>query len=377
MRRMRIILLSLLLASVSVSAAQDAEPVKQTLFMTFVPNVQFSPVYAAIENGYMAENGIALEIEHGDENVGVDLIAADARRFGLVSGEEVIKARANGRPVVYVYEWFQKYPVGIVASADSGIESIRDLVGRKVGIPGRFGASFNGLIALLSANDMQESDIQLEPIGFNAPEVFCMGGVEASVVYVNNEPLQIQQRADAGDCGAISAVKVFPVSDAADMVSNGLVTNEQTITEQPELVQSMVAAFDAGLRDVINNPAQAYLFSAAYVENLPMTDAFRTALEATAVAQAEFLATNPNRAAVAESRAALLEGLAAEFDEPTLIQFRVLLATIDLWDADRLGYSEASSWDVTQRVLIDMEFLKEPIDLSLAFTDEFVPAEGG
>lgn len=377
MRQVRIVLLSLMLASVSLAVAQDTEPVKQTLFMTFVPNVQFSPVYAAIENGHMAANGIALEIEHGDENVGVDLIAANARQFGLVSGEEIIKARANGRPVVYVYEWFQKYPVGIVVSADSGIESVRDLAGRKVGIPGRFGASFNGLIALLSANDMQESDIQLEPIGFNAPEVFCIGGVEASVVYVNNEPLQIQQRAAAGDCGNVSAVKVFPVSDAADMVSNGLVTNEQTIAEQPELVRSMVAAFDAGLREVINNPAQAYLFSAAYVENLPMTDAFRSALEAAALAQVEFLANKPDRAAIAESRAALLESLAAEFDDATLIQFQVLLATIDLWDADRLGYSEASSWDVTQQVLIDMEFLKQPIDLSLAFTDEFVPAEGG
>jgi NitT/TauT family transport system substrate-binding protein len=366
MRRVQIVLFSLLLIGVSGAGAQDLQPVKQTLFMTFVPNVQFSPVYAAIENGHMAENGIALEIEHAEENVGVDLVAANARQFGLFSGEEVIKARANGRPVVYVYEWFQKYPVGVVVSADSGIESVRDLAGRRVGIPGRFGASFNGLIALLLANDMQESDIQLEPIGFNAPEVFCMGGVEASVVYVNNEPLQIQQRAADGDCGNVSAVKVFRVSDAADMVSNGLVTNEQTIAEKPELVRGMVAAFDAGLRDVINNPAQAYLLSAAYVENLPMTDALRNALEGAAADQLEFLATNPDRTAVAASRAALLETL----------QFRVLLATIDLWDADRLGYSEASSWDVTQKVLMNMDFIQQSIDLSLAFTDEFVPDEG-
>ncbi len=376
MRYVRIVLLSLLLASVSVAVAQEPQLVKQTFFLTFVPNVQFSPVYAAIENGHMASSGIVLEIEHAEENVGIDLIAANARQFGLVSGEEVIKARAKGRPIVYVYEWFQKYPVGIVFSADSGIESVRDLAGRKVGVPGRFGASFNGLIALLSANDMQEKDIQLEPIGFSAPEVFCKGGVEASVVYINNEPLQIQQRASAGDCGNVSAVKVFPVSDAADMVSNGLVTNEQTIAEQPELVRGMVAAFDAGLRDVINNPAQAYLLSAAYVENLPMTDAFRSALEAAAAAQVEFLATNPDRMAVAESRSALLKSLSAEFDDAALIQFRVLLATIDLWDADRLGYSEANSWDVTQQVLIDAGFLEQPIDLNQAFTNEFVPAEG-
>lgn len=373
MVRKVLLIVALLLLVVVPAAAQ--EMVDQTFFLTFVPNIQFAPVYVALEKGYFAEAGINVTLEHGDENVGVDLIAAGERQFGLISGEEVIKARANGRPVVYVYEWFQQYPVGIVAP--EGVESVKDLAGRKVGIPGRFGASYNGLIALLAANDMTESDIVLEPIGFNAPDVFCVGGVEAAVVYINNEPLAIQQRVDAGDCNGISAITVFPVAEAADLVSNGLITNEDTLTNNPELVGAVVEAFHKGLRDTINNPAEAYLLSVKYIENLLLDSDFEAALNALSTQQVDMLAADPTRAEIAESRAAMLAGLAEGFDADTRLQFHILLNTIELWDADALGVTTQESWTATQDILTTMGFVTAPIDLAAAFTNEFVPAVTG
>jgi NitT/TauT family transport system substrate-binding protein len=377
-RRLMVFMVTALTLSSAVGVqAQESSPVDVTLFMTFVPNIQFAPVYVALEKGYFTENGVNLTIEHGDEPVGVDLIAANERQFGLISGEEVIKARANGRPVVFVYQWFQQYPVGIVAPVESGITTVTDLAGRTVGIPGRFGASYNGLTALLSAFDMTESDIQLQEIGFNAPEVVCVGGVEAAVVYINNEPLQILQRAERGDCGSVTDVTVIPVSSAADLVSNGIVTNEETIASQPELVQAVVSAFDRGLRDVINNPAEAYLLSVEYVENLPLDNALRASLVQAAADQVDFLSTDPDRTAIAESRAALLQLLSAQFEGEALLQFHVLLNTIELWDAETLGATELASWEVTQETLMDMGFVSEPIDLEAAFTNEFVPGTEG
>lgn len=367
----------IVLLGVSLVTAQEARDTR--FFLTFVPNVQFAPVYVAIEKGYAEAAGLNLVIEHGDEPVGVDLIAADEIKFGVVSGEQVLMARAGGRPVVFVYEWFQELPVGIVVpNTTEGVESITDLAGKKVGIPGRFGASYSGLIAQLAAYEMDESDIQLEPIGFAAPDVVCVGGVEASVVYINNEPQQIQQRADAGECGDISSVQVFPVSSDADMVSNGLITNEETIANEPELVRAMVQAFDQSLRDAINNPAEAYLISLSYVENLPVNDAFRAALETAAADQAEFLATEPGREAIQQSRETLIADLKERFTPEMVVQFEVLIATIDLWDAEQLGYSETESWELTQDVIDGMGMLAQQVDVSEAFTNDFLPsAEDG
>lgn len=358
--------------------AQD-ELSSETLFLTFVPNVQFSPVYAAIDRGYFADAGFSLRIEHGDEPVGVDLIAVGERNFGIVSGEQLLAARGQGRPVVFVYEWFQRYPVGIVASRDSGIESVADLRGKRVGIPGRFGASYTGLTALLSANGMTERDINLQEIGFNAPEVMCIGAVDAAVVYVNNEPLQIANRAAAGDCGAVSSVQVFPVSDDADMVSNGIITNEMMLAEHPDRVADFVSAYDQGLRDVISNPAYAYLVSLDFVENLPIDEELRDALQSLNVAQSEWLSANPDadRVTMAERRQDMLTALQARFTGEQLIQFQVLLASINLWDADELGLAELASWQTTQEVLLDIGYMQTPLqDLSAAFTNAYVPDAG-
>ncbi len=366
-------LLTFLLSGI-VSAQET--PSEQTLFMTYVPNIQFSPVYVGLEKGYFAEAGIDLVLEHGDEPLGVDLIAAGEHQFGLISGEQLLTARGRGRPVVFVYEWFQRYPVGVVTPLESGIESIPDLAGRRVGLPGRFGASYSGLTALLSANGMTEQDIDLQEIGYNAPEVICVGGVDAAVVYINNEPLQIENRAQQGDCGDVTGVRVFPVSDAVDMVSNGIITNEVIIAEQPELVAAFIGAFDHALHDVIDNPAEAYLLSLAHVESLPISDALNEALTTMTADQAAWLADNPltDPASRAARRAELLSQLKADFDVNELIQFEVLLATIDLWDADRLGLTEATSWTLTQDILLQMGFMEAPLDsLESAFTNDFLP----
>jgi ABC-type nitrate/sulfonate/bicarbonate transport system substrate-binding protein len=196
------------------------------------------------------------------------------------------------------------------------------------------------------------------------------------VIYLNNEPLQIETRIAAGDCGDATTVTVIPVADAAPMVSNGIVTSERMIAEEPERVAAVIAAFDAALRDSINNPAETYLINLDYVENLPLTDAFRADLEAAAAAQAEFLATDPTREEIAASRAALLESLTGAHDAATLAQFRVLLATIDLWDADPLGVSHAENWQVTADALNALGASITEAQINAAYNNDFVPQSG-
>ncbi|KXK25282.1 MAG: NMT1/THI5-like domain-containing protein [Chloroflexi bacterium OLB15] len=371
--RLLIVMLAFSLLLSAGASAQSNTPI--TLFLTFVPNIQFSPVYVGLEKGYFSGNGIDITIEHGDEPVGVNLIAANQRQFGLISGEQIIAARASALPVISIYQWFQSYPVGIVYADGIGIETVNDLAGRAVGVPGRFGATYSGLTAILGANGMTEADINLQEIGFNAPDVICTGGVEAASVYINNEPLQIAQRAAAGDCGDIQSVSVFPVTDYVNMVSNVVMTNEQTIAEQPELVQSFVSAFDQSLRDVINNPAEAYLLSVRFIDNLPLSAEFEEGLQIAAVEQAIFLQEHPEatREEIAQTRADLWASLSDQFAADELTQFEVLLATIDLWDADQIGISDPAAWQATQDVVIQMGFMTAPIDTAEAFTNDFVP----
>ncbi len=380
MRRVCFLFVLLLLTGGSVTAQG---PVTTELFLTFIPNVQFAPVYVAIEDGYFADEGLDVRIRHGAEHDGVDLVAANQLQLGIFGGEQVLLARAQGRPVVSVYEWFQQFPAGVVATIGADFDSperFSDLAGKRVGIHGRSGVTWSAFVALMNAAGMNERDFELETVGFNVPELVCLGLIDAAVVYLNNEPLQIDDRISARDCGDARGYRVFPVTPVADLVSNVIVTNETTIDAAPELVKAFVKAFDRGLQAAIANPAAAMLASAPHVEGLLAPgDAEVLASLAQLVQDGEDRDTmllveadadeEDLEPQLEELRATLGRGLSAS----AALQSSVLLATLPLWQAEVLGYSDRNSWETTAAALQASGMLASAPDVDQAFTNRFVP----
>jgi NitT/TauT family transport system substrate-binding protein len=314
----------LAIAPVAKTAAQDKALTPITLFLGYVPNVQFAPVYVAIDHGYFKDAGIDLKLENSfDETDGVTRVATNKLQFALISGEQVLLARAQGAPVVYVFRWYQRFPVGVVVPADSAIAKPEDLVGRVVGVPAKFGASYIGLQALLNAARLKESDLkELKVIGFDTAPVVCSGKVEASVVYIANEPAQIESQC--------FKVRVIKIADYANIVSNGLITNETTLKDKPDLVRGMNAALARGLADTLADPKAAYASSLKFVETL-------------------------------------------KADDP--VQLGVLMNSLDLWKADRLGYSDPAAWMLTLETLQAMGLVTSSVDLDKAFTNDYLPPQ--
>jgi len=306
-----------------VAAAYGRQPLRElTLFLGYIPNVQFAPVYVGIEQGFFRDAGIDLKIEHGfDETAGLTRIATDNLKFGMISGEQVLLARNQGAAVRYVYRWYQRFPVGIVSPASAPITKPEDLRGRVVGVPGRFGASYTGLQALLNAANLTEADLkEVRSIGFDTAPVVCERQVEASVIYIANEPAQI-----AAKC---FEVNVLAISDFANIISNGIVTNEKTIREEPELVRAFVAAYDKALALTISDPDLAYQSSLPHVENLAENDP---------------------------------------------VQRAVLEKSIELWKAERLGESDDATWKRTAETLVKMGLLSSIDGYADAYTNDFLP----
>lgn len=301
--------------------AKDTEGLtNQTLFLTFIPNIQFAPVYVAIEKGYFKDEGLNITIEHGDEADGVDRLAINDLQFGIISGEQVILGRNAEKPLVYVMEWYHRFPVGVVVPADSSIETAADLEGHSIGLPFFNGASYIGFRALLSAVDLQESDVSAQAIGFTAPAIMCEKQIDAAVVYIANEPLQIEACFD---------VRVIEISDYVSLVSNGLVTNAETIEQHPDLVAKMVKAIQRGIADTVADPNAAFDLSLKYVPDLS--------------------------------------------EDQYEVQREVLRRSTDLWQSDTIGVTTTDAWEATQQTLIDTQLIDGPLaDLSSAYTNRFV-----
>jgi len=315
------LMLVLSACSSSRSANGSGELTQVRLPMGYIPNIQFAPMYVAIQKGYFREAGIEIELDYKFETDGVALVGAGELPFAVVSGEQVLLARAQGLPVVYVAAWYQQYPVSVVAKSELGVLIPQDLKGKKIGLPGLFGANYVGLRALLSEAKMSESDVTLDSIGFNQVDLLAAGEQDVIVGYTANEPIQLRARG--------IPVTEIRVADYVQLASNGILASEKVISENPDLVRAFVGAFLKGLADTIADPEEAFKMSESYIPNF------------------------------------------ADLDVD--VQIQVLGTSIEQWKAERLGYSDPQAWENMQTVLLEAGLITEKMDLSKAFTNEFIP----
>jgi len=222
-------------------------------------------------------------------------------------------------PIVYVMAWYEKYPIAVVAKTEQNVKIPQDLAGKRVALPGPFGANYVGLRALMGKVGLQESDIILESVGFTQVEVLATDTSEVIVVYSANEPVQlIAQGYD---------LDVILVSDYVDLVSNGLITNEITLAEDPELIERFVSSVMKGIQFSVENPEEAFQICLKFVEGLE--------------------------------------------DADQEVQYQVLLASQELYQTDPYGYSQPEAWENMQQVLLQMGLMKKEIDLDEAYTNDF------
>jgi NitT/TauT family transport system substrate-binding protein len=127
------------LAFLAVAGAQSL--VSVTFQSKWFPQAQFAGYFVAIDKGFYAEEGLDVTVlDGGNVNPTVQVASGNAD-FGTDWIANMLVQREQGLDVVQIAQVFQDSGYRLVALRDSGIESIADLAGRRVGVWG-FGNEF-------------------------------------------------------------------------------------------------------------------------------------------------------------------------------------------------------------------------------------------
>jgi NitT/TauT family transport system substrate-binding protein len=307
------------LTSTAAPTTTGASLTPVTVAMGYIPNIQFAPFFIADKKGYFATEGLKVNYDWGLEVDGVKLVGANQIDFAIAGGDQVIQARAQGIPIVYVANWYNAFPIEIISLKDKNIARPQDLVGRKVGMPCLCGATYTAWRSLLYTQKIDPSSINVQDIGFTQVQALTQGTVDAVGAYANNEPVQLVL---AGK--EINEIKTW---EYTQLVGNGVATNEETIQKQPDLVRRFVHALLKGIYDSAANPSEALQISVAALpeaggKNLKTTEA-------------------------------------------------VLNASIALWKAPQVGVTRPEDWQAMEKFMLGAGFIQKDVDVTKAFTNEF------
>lgn len=262
--RLAILSLTLVLAACGQGApaspsAAELRPV--TLLLGYRPDVQFAPFYLAQQEGFYADAGLEVTIEHKQAPDVQRLVADGQAEFGVADATDVMIARTAGIPIRYASTLYQRFPVALIGEASAVPSDPAGLAGLTIGTPGRFGSSWHALLALLDAGGLTEDDVTIrEYPQFNQVDGLSSGDVDLITGFRNNEPLRLEAR--GMDVGMLTLDGTAPLPGPGVIVGDGL------LADDPELVRAFIDATAAAQASVIDDPDLGFRAAQASVPTI-------------------------------------------------------------------------------------------------------------
>lgn len=294
-----------------------------TIGMGYFANVQFAPFYVALAKGYYRQAGLNVHFNYGIEPNLLRLASVGKFDFVVSGGDEVLAAAAQGLHVRYVMTQYSRFPTAVFSLRSAGIHGPQGLRGRTVGVPGTYGASYVGLLALLKETGVPRSALTIKTIGFTQVASVAHHKVDAAVGYAMNEPIDLRAQG--------VAVNEIDVDRYADIAGVGIAAGSDVIAHRPGIVRAFVRATLRGMRDTLSNPNRAFRIS---------------------------------------------ENAVKEIKAQPAIQRRVLMRCLDFWRPEKghpLGWVNPRVWSSTERYLYTFKQIPRQVPATQAYTNRFVP----
>ena len=211
-------------------------------------SLPFVGVYVAQERGFFAEEGLDVIIEHtAGHGEHLQLLVAGKVDLTTQDAAVLLKRRAApGLPLVSLALIGQRGQQAYVALADTGLSSLQDWRGHRIGFKG---TPPPDLPALLDVAGLTEEDVELINVGFD-PRVLAQGLVDVYPVYNSNEPYLLRK-------WGYELVQWEAADHGIPTLGLAYVTTPDVIAQKPEQLERFLRAALRGIAYAGEHPAEA------------------------------------------------------------------------------------------------------------------------
>jgi NitT/TauT family transport system substrate-binding protein len=240
-------------------AAEELIPVK--LQLQWLPQGQFAGYFAAVDQGFFEEEGLDVEIiPSGGDIVPQDALANGDVDYAIAWVPKVLGSIEQGANLTEIAQIFQKSGTLQVSWADSGIESVADFEGKKIGSWG-FGNEWE-IFAAMAAEGLDSTTVQIITQDFNM-NAFLQGDIDAAQAMTYNEYAQLLETVDP-DTGELYQPEDFNVISYEEtegaMLQDAIWADTERLESDEEYAETTVAFLKAVIKGWLfaaENPEQA------------------------------------------------------------------------------------------------------------------------
>jgi NitT/TauT family transport system substrate-binding protein len=313
--------LALSLAMVYSSGASALEKVDFRL--DWVPGAEFAPFYLGKEKGFFAEQGIDINILPGQgSTVTAKLVGNRSTPFGLASSDVVLISNSKDLPLTSIGVVYQQLPGGVVFRTSSGIKTLTDLYGKKLGIQYK-SSTEKQWRAVAKEQHIDESKITELPADGAVAQLIASNQIDAGIAFYFNDGLKL-----VSEGIPMSSISFYDAG--LKFYADALIVNPALIKENPDLVKRFTKAF-----------VKSWTYGLAHQDE----------------ALASFLKQNPT--------------VDAKYSAMKLPVAMKMASSPDT-EANGFGHSTKEEWESMQKQLVQMGLITTPIDVTKMFTNDFL-----
>jgi NitT/TauT family transport system substrate-binding protein len=199
-----------------------------------VTQAQFAGYYAALEQGYYEDEALDVTIKPGGPDIVPEQVVLGRQaEFGIDWLDNLLATRDQGGGIVNIAQVFARSGMTEITWADSGLEQITDLRGKKVGV--WLGGNEHKLFAALTKNGIdpqQDVEVIAQPFDMN---LFLNREVDAAAAMTYNELAQVleTENPDTGELFQLSDLNVMKMSDlGTGALEDGIFVREDWIADE-------------------------------------------------------------------------------------------------------------------------------------------------